>query len=434
MARGPVPPYDEQAETALVGAMLVDPQVVAVAAAVVAPSDFYVPRLRALYAAILTMWGDGEVIDVVTVSGAMRSAGTLDQVGGDVGLVDVMASAGYVANAAGYVARVAECASYRRLISACEEAAREAYEQGTPAADLADWLAQAAADSPVAVTTDLPSDLWVMDEFLDRPLSARPEWVIPGLARVGWRVMVVAAEGVGKTVLFRQIGLAAAQGVHPLHYQRIQPCRTLIVDLENPDDSIMDVCQPIRDQAAAKVRDGYDADRAWLWHRPGGINLRKRKDRSELESVIAHVRPTLVCLGPIYKAYRVEARESDELAAAEVMAVFDDLRTRYGFALMLEHHAPKGQGGSRDLMPYGSSLWLRWPEIGLKLTPKEPDNSVMTVGRWRGDRLENAWPVELERSQPWPWAGIWPTGTFRDPNADRVRTTAGSGWELDDDA
>jgi replicative DNA helicase len=237
---------------------------------------------------------------------------------------------------------------------------------------------------------------------------------------------------VGKTVLFRLIGLAAAQGIHPLHFRDMPPCRTLIVDLENPDDSIIDVCEPIRAQALHRVRsEGYDPDRAWLWHRPGGVNLRKRRDRAELEAVIAHTRPTLVCLGPIYKSYRVEARESDELAGAEVMQVFDDLRTRYNFALMLEHHAPKGSGGSRDLMPYGSSLWLRWPEIGLKLTPATPDNAIMDVGRWRGDRLENSWPTTLERSAPWPWSGIWPQGTS-DPDGP-VPTTIAKGSEAYDD-
>jgi replicative DNA helicase len=300
------------------------------------------------------------------------------------------------------------------LIQVCDEGREQALDQMLPSGELAQWLERAAADSAAPSSVEVPSDLWVLDEFLDRPQSERPEWVIPGLARVGWRVMVVAAEGVGKTVLFRQIGLAAAQGIHPLNFRTMTPCRTLIVDLENPDDSIIDVCEPIRQQAKKFDPRSYDADRAWLWHRPGGINLRKRKDRADLEAVIAHVHPTLVCLGPIYKSYRVEARESDELAGAEVMAVFDDLRTRYGFALMLEHHAPKGSGGARDLMPYGSSLWLRWPEIGLKLTPATEDNSLMTVGRWRGDRLENEWPAELERSQPWPWKGLWTPTTGSD--------------------
>lgn len=426
-----VPPHDVAAEEALVGAMIVDPSVIGLVHPLLTADDFYSPRQRLLYATVASMWEQGEPVDAVTLGAALRAAGRLDEAGGPAGVIESMAGAGMAANTAAYAARVADCSSYRKIISACAEAQETAFDRAMPPSDLADWLAGRAADAQTGDVAELPEDLYTMDEFLDRPQSERPPWVIPGLARVGWRVMVVAAEGIGKTVLFRQIGLAAAQGVHPLHFKDMAPCRTLIVDLENPDDSIIDVCEPIRAQTMQRVTPAeYDPDRAWLWHRPGGINLRKRRDRAELEAVIAHTRPTLVCLGPIYKAYRVEARESDELAGAEVMQVFDDLRTRYGFALMLEHHAPKGSGGSRDLMPYGSSLWLRWPEIGLKLTPAMPDNSIMEVGRWRGDRLENAWPTTLERSKPWPWAGLWPQGTF-DP--DGPVPMAASRWEVEDE-
>ncbi|MBK9178745.1 MAG: site-specific DNA-methyltransferase [Acidimicrobiales bacterium] len=94
----------------------------------------------------------------------------------------------------------------------------------------------------------------------------------------------------------------------------------------------------------------------------------------------------------------------------EVQHVLDDLRTRYRFALLVEHHAPKRQAGVRELAPYGSSLWLRWPELGLKLIPTDDTNRVMDVGRWRGDRRQSGWPARLERGTPWPWVGVWPDG------------------------
>lgn len=405
---GDVPPYDEQAETALVGAMMLDRSAVETALPLCSAADLYVPRLRAVYGAITTLHGSGEPVDAVTVTAALTASDDMSVVGGPSAVVEILANAGFVGNVAAYAQRVVQCAAYRRLIVVANEVAGRAYQQDGDPGELGDLLSAAAVDISTSNVVEVPSDLWQMDEFLDRPVSERPQWVIPGLLRTGWRAMVVAQEGVGKTVLFRQIGIAAAQGVHPLRFTTMEPCRTLIVDLENPDDSIVDVCSPIRRQTLSVVPSAnYDPDRAWLWHRPGGVNLRSRRDRSELEAVLAHVRPTLVCLGPIYKCYRVEARESDEQAASEVMAVFDDLRTRFGFALLLEHHAPKGSGGTRDLMPYGSSLWLRWPEIGLKLEATEDGNDLMQVGRWRGDRLENEWPDMLERSKPWPWKGVW---------------------------
>lgn len=400
------PPHDIEAERALVGAVMLDRAALDDVVNVIRPEDLYVPKYRTIYAAALDLYGNGEGIDAVTLSSSLQESGDLERVGGSQMLVELLANAGFVSNARVYAQRIVRCAGFRRLIAISDDVRAQAYGQEADPVELAEVLSAAALDINRSEVVEVPSDLWTVDEFLERPIDQRPKWVIPGLLRVGWRAMVVAPEGVGKTVLFRQLGIAAAQGIHPLRFNRIEPCRTLIVDLENPDDSIIDVCQPITTQAKS-TSSSYDSSRAWLWHRPGGINLRSRRDRSEFEAVLVHSQPDLVCLGPIYKAYRVEARESDEQAASEVMAVFDDLRTRYGFALMLEHHAPKGSGGSRDLMPYGSSLWLRWPEIGLKLEAAEETNEVMTLGRWRGDRLENDWPYQIQRSNPWPWQGRW---------------------------
>jgi replicative DNA helicase len=93
---------------------------------------------------------------------------------------------------------------------------------------------------------------------------------------------------------------------------------------------------------------------------------------------------------------------------AEVQGILDDLRTRFQFALVAEHHAPQGNNGSRELRPFGSSLWLRWPEFGLRFRahPDRP-KQVVLVERWRGDRYRANWPDELHRGPAWPWEGRW---------------------------
>lgn len=387
--------------------------------------DFYKPANALIFGAIKGLYEHGQSIDPVTVSEELNRSGGLELVGGPGTLLALQAATPATSSAPKYARIIAEHSVLRKLIAAANEISEACYD--LPDSDQIDAIAVMAyerlAEAMQGVSREEVEDLWLLDDFLDQPLESRPPWVIPGLLRKGWRAMVVAAEGVGKTVLFRQIGIAAAQGIHPLHFQPIPPIRVLIVDLENPEDSIHDVCQPIRTQAKFVAGDAYSRDQAFLWHRPGGINLRNRRDRIELESVIAETKPDLVCLGPIYKAYSINGNESDELAAKEVMQCFDDLRTRYDFALLLEHHAAKGSGKSRELQPYGSSLWLRWPELGLKLTPDQPDGTVLRVGRWRGDRLENSWPKEIKRSKPWLWEGIWPAGTFNDPKSPKVPTT-----------
>jgi len=407
-----IPPNDLASEESVLGAILLQNSVMEKIVHLLSPADFYKPAYGLIYAVLVDMWNKGIPMDAVTVADKLREDNSIDRIGGPATLISLLTHTPATSSAPRYADIVIRMATYRRALRVAHDLLENSYEQAGDPNDIIDEARVALGTIGVRIG-DVPPDAFVLDEYLSRPDSERPGWVVPGLIRAGWRVMVVAGEGVGKTVLFRQIAILAAQGVHPLHFQQIDPVRTLIVDLENPEDSVMDVCIPINDRVKGRVKDHYQADRAWLWHRPAGLNLRSRVDRIAFEAVIAHVRPELVCMGPLYKAYEVNAHENDEMAAREIMRVFDDLRTRYGFGLMLEHHAPKETAGSkRKLMPYGSSLWLRWPEIGINLYPGDQGVETLHLGRWRGDRLENEWPESINRTDQFPWTGTWPTGYF----------------------
>jgi len=228
-------------------------------------------------------------------------------------------------------------------------------------------------------------------------------WIIPGMLRRDWRCVIVGGEGKGKSVLLRQLAMLAAQGLHPLWpTQRIAAVRTLVVDLENP---LAAIAETGRRMDLMLQRDSdYDSSRAHVWREPGGIDLRTPIGAGALEREVFDFKPDLVVVGPLYKATVQRERERYEEVAAGVQHTLDDLRTRYNFALILEHHAPHGDRGKRTMRPEGSSWWLRWGELGIGL---EPD---LTLSRWRGDRLLNGWPDSLSRSDVWPFVGVWDNG------------------------
>ena len=244
-------------------------------------------------------------------------------------------------------------------------------------------------------------------EVVERASDLAP-WVIPGLLRSDWRAVVVASEGVGKSTLLRQLAMCAAQGVHPLTHRPMDPVRTFIIDAENPLAAIAETGGPIDEQLRRHLAAGYEPDRCRVWSEPGGLDLRTPSARADLVREIRHQQPGLVVAGPIYKLGSRHEKESYEDAAEGLQLVLDDLRTRFGFALVLEHHAPKPQGGKRELLPFGSQRWLAWPELGITLTANELGG--VTVGRFRGDRLHNWWPETLERGGDWPFTGMWEFG------------------------
>lgn len=407
-------PYNTDAEEALLGGMLVTRTGFDDAAAMLTVEDFTGWRAQ-LYATIIALHRAGEnTSDVTVVMDALVKADACVTQGQ---MVDVV-SKGSVGSVRRLADTVVRASVARKVMLACEKLIRDAEPGVTDGAELVMLAREVMGDidAPLAVGAGLEG-LSTVDEFLEHADLTPSPWIIPGLLRAGWRCMVIGLEGSGKSVMARQVALAAAQGVHPFTHRPIDPVRTLIVDLENPDDAIAETCKPI----TARVKDvsaRYDEGRAWIYRRPEGIDLRKRSDRASLERVLSACRPDLVCLGPIYKAYRSKAGESDELAVTDLQATLDDFRTRYDFALLLEHHAPKATGlsGRRELVPHGTALWLRWPELGIKLIPSEGEGGApkdsMLVGRFRFDRMKNSWPDRLDRGLPgrWPWAGYWEHG------------------------
>ena len=74
--------------------------------------------------------------------------------------------------------------------------------------------------------------------------------------------------------------------------------------------------------------------------------------------------------------------------------------------MWLEHHAPLGSSmGSRELRPFGSAVWSRWPEFGLSLTPDPtaPEGFVYNVSHFRGARDKRQFPTKMKRGKVFPF-------------------------------
>ena len=245
------------------------------------------------------------------------------------------------------------------------------------------------------------------NEFLNETQGDEYNWVIPGLIERSERVIVVAAEGVGKTMLARQVGILSAAGLHPFSFQPMKPVRTLTVDLENPERIIRRSAKSIAAQAMNLA--GTDTLDAYILTKPSGMDLLRAQDRAILEDALDEVRPELLVIGPLYKAFLDPGGRTSESIAIEVAKYLDTIRTVYGCALWIEHHAPLGQSSSsRDLRPFGSAVWSRWPEFGIALQP-DPTVSgeyVYDVRHFRGARDERRWPLKMKRGKRFPFEVI----------------------------
>ncbi len=227
------------------------------------------------------------------------------------------------------------------------------------------------------------------------------DWLIPNLLERQERVIVVAAEGVGKTYLARQVALMSAAGIHPFKRDKMPPIRTLFVDLENPERIIRRTARRIYERidnfGKAKEMEAH------LVVKPDGLDLLKPTDRNKVIEWVETTKPELLVLGPLYKAFIDPGGRTSESVTTEVAKFLDYVRHEYGCACWLEHHAPLGSGNSRDLRPFGSAVWSRWSEFGISISPDPTDPTVLEVNHYRGMRDQRDWPTRMRRGHDDEW-------------------------------
>lgn len=239
-------------------------------------------------------------------------------------------------------------------------------------------------------------------EFLDVE-DAPYDWVIPGLLERGDRLMLTGSEGLGKSVLFRQLAVATASGVHPFTNRRIAAQRVLYVDCENGVTKLRRAMRPLVVQGQAHGDD--PGQTLWVEARPEGLDLTNPEDEAWLVKRVSALQPALLLTGPLYRLHA--KNPNDEEPARIVARVLDRCRAAANCALVVEAHAGHGYGGEkRPVRPTGTSLWLRWPEFGYGLRPVENFNPLdrqVEFVSWRGDREEREWPSRLRQGGAWPW-------------------------------
>jgi len=265
---------------------------------------------------------------------------------------------------------------------------------------LADFVITWASEEPAP--PDLAPDL---HEFL-AGVDAPYDWVIEGILERGDRLIWTGAEGLGKSVVGRQLATAAAAGIHPFNDEFAAPRRVLFIDCENSERQGRRHFRRLERVTAGKGRRVPDGGMR-LIHRPLGIDLTRDEDVAWLiERVHAH-QPDLLYIGPLYRLHATDM--NDEIAARKLTHALDEARIKANCALIVEAHSPHGDsGGTRPVRPIGSSLFRRWPEFGYGISPaKDGDPCTEVIVRaWRGARDERHWPKFLvwgELPTDWPW-------------------------------
>lgn len=126
-----IPPQNLEAETAVLGAILIDNMVLNKIADLLIPESFYDLRHALLYENILELYKDNKPVDVLTLTSLLKKQNKLRQAGGPSYLTDIISSVPTSANVESYANIVKESYIRRKLIqyaAKTDESARKENE------------------------------------------------------------------------------------------------------------------------------------------------------------------------------------------------------------------------------------------------------------------------------------------------------------------
>jgi replicative DNA helicase len=160
---GKVPPQNVDAEMSLLGAILIDEEVLADISQHVKANDFYDKRHGIIYDAVMRLYEKHKPVDLLTLTDELKRKSELETIGGSAYLTDLTNYVPTAAHAEAYAEIVGQKAIRRRLIKASADISELGFDEEFSTQEL---LAKAEAELFSVSDQSLQQDLVSMESIL----------------------------------------------------------------------------------------------------------------------------------------------------------------------------------------------------------------------------------------------------------------------------
>ncbi len=122
-----VKPHSKEAEQSVIGAMLMDRDVISDTADMLTGDDFYYRQYGVMFEAMKSLYREGEPVDMVTLTDRLKQNGVGEDVAGPAQIAEIMQAVPTAVNAKNYAKIVQDNSLLRRLIKLCEDVEKDSY-------------------------------------------------------------------------------------------------------------------------------------------------------------------------------------------------------------------------------------------------------------------------------------------------------------------
>jgi replicative DNA helicase len=253
---GKVPPQSIDAEKSLLGAVLIDDEVLADATEFVHVGDFYDKRHSIVFGGMMRLYEKHKPVDLLTLTDELKRKKELEIVGGSAYLTELTTYVPTAAHAASYAEIVAQKAVRRRLIKASGDISELGYDEETTTQELLERAeAELFSVSDQSLKQDVVSLESILTESFDRMEELhRNKGQLRGI-RTGYRdldnmtaglqrsdlIILAARPAMGKTTLVTNLAYNVATiAKEPVLFFSLEMSKEQLVDRMLADASGVD--------------------------------------------------------------------------------------------------------------------------------------------------------------------------------------------------
>jgi hypothetical protein len=355
------------AERIVLGAMMLDPSLVAPVTALLTPGCYHSPVHGIIHDRIVAAYRAGQPAEPVALAHQLHADGQLERLGGAPYLHTLVAAVPATASGPYYAAIVAEHAGRRRLavlgarLLQAAEVAEPDRRQQLVAGVSEELAAPRAAMYAAGRVRPLVRRLF---EVAPESLS----WLWPGYFARGKLHVVDGDPGLGKSTMTLDLAARVTTGKPwPDGTHGVAPAAVLLLSHE---DGLADTIRPRLDAA------GADVDRVYAWTAVTGSPAGPRTpsfpaDVEHLHDLIGEHQASLVVVDPIMAYLDAGVDSYRDQAVRRSLAPLSRLAEQHAVAILLIRHLKKGDGPA--LYRGGGSIGIIGAARFAYLVGRDPD-------------------------------------------------------------
>lgn len=414
-------PSDVNVEKSVLGAIILNPELIAQAIAILKTSDFYLDSHRNIFDAMVSLRQSGDPIDAVTLPALLNERKQLEQIGGVTYLASLVDGVPQTDNIEHYCRIVKHKAGVREAIAFLNKSIREILDGeealGLILERLQSGLAQIGESENKA---DAISGVYTTLDALFAAQIDEPEQIMFGVHR-GEVAGMFAVTNYGKTTLLYNIALsiAAGEALWPLAPSIEKPRRVLYIDSESPASlsrvDLQTMIRGISDSKASRENFAIVVDASI---NGSSLSLSRPEHFKWIVALAKSHKADLVIIDTAASAFELQDENSNAEITRRIMNPLKQLASLANCAVIFTHHIGKAsetQSGEAAYKGRGASAFGALSRTIFTIekdAKKGPEYIVLSCAKVKGQPFE---PVLLKLNRETRWFEVCSDGPSAKP-------------------